>query len=103
MQEAFKIVSVEPSEAPDDLDGANWYCYIIGRGTNRIRGYRQGNLTSITESLEEIVVNLNERRKGRYLHFPPRTSRGQKPAGTDREVGPAVTAGGSGDQAAAGK
>ena len=65
MRKDYKIESVEPAEAPDNMDGTNWYCYVIGQGASSIRGYRQGNLQAIRESLEEIVLNLNERSIGK--------------------------------------
>ena len=33
--------------------------------TNRIVGYRQGSLAAVTEAVEDIVVNLNQRRSGK--------------------------------------
>jgi len=65
MNEAYEIILVESAEAPADLDGTNWYRYTIGQGTNRIFGFRRGDLHSVTESLEELVLRLNERRAGR--------------------------------------
>ena len=71
MKEDYEILSVEPAEAPCNLDGANWYRYVIVQGDNKISGYRQGNLHSITRSVEEIVLRLNERRigKGGRVHI----------------------------------
>ena len=62
--EDYCIVSVEPTEAPDDLGGNNWYRYVIDQGQNRICGYRRGSLEGITKSIEELVLRLNERRIG---------------------------------------
>jgi len=64
MKEDYRIISVESAEAPDNHEGGDWYCYTIGQGTNRIFGYRKGNLESIMQSVEELVVRLNERRIG---------------------------------------
>lgn len=77
----YRIISVEPVKAPADMSGSGWHCYVIGQGKNRIRGYRQGNLMSVTESVEEIVSRLNERRfiKRTRVHLDL-SSRG-KPAG----------------------
>lgn len=63
-EQDYEIVSVAPTEAPDYLEGTGWHCYVIGQGTNTICGYRQGNLTSVTRAVEEIVLRLNERRFG---------------------------------------
>ena len=65
MKEDYEILLVEPAEAPCGLGGADWYRYIIVQGNNKISGYRQGNLRTITQSIEETVVRLNERRIGK--------------------------------------
>lgn len=65
MKEDYEVLSVEPAEAPYNLGGADWYRYVIVQGSNEISGYRQGNLHTITRSVEEIVVRLNERRIGK--------------------------------------
>ena len=58
------------------MDGADWHRYVIAQGNNTIFGYRQGNLKSVTTSVEEIVMRLNERRMGRrgrvHLYKPER-------------------------------
>jgi hypothetical protein len=63
--EDFEIVSVEPADPPSGMAGGGWHCYTIEQGENTIRGYRQGNLKSVTRSVEEIVARLNERRYGK--------------------------------------
>ena len=63
--EEFEIVSVEPTDPPGGTEGSDWYCYIIGRGDNRIRGYTQGKPTAVKRNVKEIVMRLNERRRGK--------------------------------------
>jgi hypothetical protein len=65
MNEDYEIVAVESAEAPDDQGGADWYRYTISQGTNKIFGYRRGDLHSITKSVQELVLRLNERRVGK--------------------------------------
>ena len=65
MDYSFHIESVLPSEPPPDAQGFNWHCYVIVQGANTIRGYRQGNLGSVTSAVEEIVTQLNDRRTGK--------------------------------------
>lgn len=65
MEQDYEIVSVQPTEPPKNMAGSNWHCYVIVQGTNTIRGYRQGNLGSVTKAVEEIVMRLNERRVGK--------------------------------------
>ena len=63
--QAYEILSIRPTEPPPEMDGADWHCYVISQGNNKIHGYRQGSLKSVTRSVEEIVLQLNERRMGR--------------------------------------
>jgi hypothetical protein len=65
MTEGYEIISIEPSEAPSDTEGADWHCYVIGQGNNEIRGYRQGKRKAVLLDVEEIVARLNERRTGK--------------------------------------
>jgi hypothetical protein len=61
----FEMASLKKTKAPAGTEGGNWYKYVINQGTNRIVGYRQGSLASVTEAVEDIVVNLNQRRSGK--------------------------------------
>jgi hypothetical protein len=66
IDEKFGIVSVKPVDAPSGAVGTDWHCYVIEQGKNNIRGYRQGSIDTVTRAVEEIVVRLNERRRGRF-------------------------------------
>jgi hypothetical protein len=79
--EPFELVSVQKASAPQGSEGSDWFSYTISQGTNRITGYRQGNLSLVKESLQELIVGLNERRspkRGRVqltqTKKPPRTA-----------------------------
>lgn len=65
IEESYEIVSVEPTDPPRDMEGTGWHCYIIGQGKNIIRGYQQGDLESVQQSIDQIVALLNERRYGK--------------------------------------
>jgi len=65
IEENFEIVSVEPTDTPDGMEGDGWFCYKIAQGTNSIRGFRQGTRKSVLLATEEIVNQLNERRLGK--------------------------------------
>jgi len=65
IEEDYEIVSVEPTDPPTDMGGSDWHCYIIEQGKNTIRGYQKGSLRTVTKSVEEIVMRLNERRFGK--------------------------------------
>jgi len=59
MDELYQIESVQPADPPQDMEGSNWFCYIIVQGTNTIRGYRQGKIGAVTDAVEELVGQLN--------------------------------------------
>ncbi len=63
--EDYAVVSVEPADPPGDLSGADWHCYIIEQGDNRIRGYKEGSTRAVRRAVEELVFRLNERRYGK--------------------------------------
>ena len=65
MDELYQIESVQPADPPQDMEGSNWFCYIIVQGTNTIRGYRQGKIGAVRDAVEELVGQLNERRIGK--------------------------------------
>ncbi len=65
MGQPYEIVSVQRAEPPPGLEGSDWYRYVITQGSNTINGCRQGNLKAVTLAVEEIVVQLNERRLGK--------------------------------------
>ncbi len=62
MGHPYEIVSVRRAEPPPGTEGSTWYRYVITQGTNTIDGWRQGNHKAVTEAVEEIVTQLNERR-----------------------------------------
>lgn len=64
-EECYEIESVSPADPPQGMDGTNWHCYIIVQGANKIRGFRQGSRKAVMEAVEEIVLQLNERRGGK--------------------------------------
>ncbi len=62
MEHPYEIVSVRRAEPPPGTEGSAWHRYVITQGTNTINGCRQGNLKAVTEAVEEMVAQLNERR-----------------------------------------
>ena len=65
MGQPYEIVSVQRAEPPPGVEGSDWYRYVITQGSNTINGCRQGDLEAVTLAVEEIVVQLNERRLGK--------------------------------------
>jgi hypothetical protein len=67
-EEPYRLVTIEPTRAPEGGTGRDWFVYRIAQGHNLITGYRQGDLGATTAEVERIVLGLNERRissKGR--------------------------------------
>ncbi len=62
MGQPYEIVSIRRAEPPPGTEGFAWHRYVITQGTNTINGCRQGSLKTVTEAVEEIVTQLNERR-----------------------------------------
>ncbi len=60
--EPYELKSILEEKAPAGTEGIGWHCYVITQGKNSIIGHRQGSLESVTVAVEEILVQLNERR-----------------------------------------
>ena len=71
--EPFKLASVLETQPPVGTEGNDWHRYVITQGERTIVGYRQGTQRNVTRAIEEIVVQLNERRVGKVgrVHLPP--------------------------------
>ncbi len=68
MGQYYEIVSIQRAEPPPDAEGSNWHRYVIAfEGTNTITGYRQGSLKDVTNAVEEIVAQMNERHHLRHV------------------------------------
>ena len=74
IEDDYQIVSVESTVPPEYMSGTGWHCYVIGQGANTIRGYQQGSLEAVRQSVEEIVARLNERRLGSRVRMSPQNS-----------------------------
>lgn len=62
MEQSYEIVSIQRAEPPPGTESSNWHGYVIAfAGTNTVRGYRQGSLKDVTNAVEELVEQLNER------------------------------------------
>ena len=60
----FELTSILETKPPTGADGNDWHRYIITQGESTIVGYRQGAQRNVRLAIEEIVVQLNERRLG---------------------------------------
>lgn len=62
LSDPYLLVSVLAAPTPAGATGSSWHRYEIRQGFNRIVGYRQGAVESVTTAIEALVVQLNERR-----------------------------------------
>ena len=71
--EPFELGSISSVAPPQGADGGNWRRYVITQGESTIVGYRQGTERTVKLAIEEIVVQLNERRVGKpgRVHLIP--------------------------------
>jgi hypothetical protein len=65
LKEAYQLVSIGRIAAPAGAEGSDWYRYVIGQGSNKIEGFRRGERAAVETAVDDIVVQLNERRAGR--------------------------------------
>ena len=68
----YNVLSVEKIDPPAGLEGANWYRYVIGRGSSTMVGNRRGTLKQVTEHAKTLASDLNARsgRNGKSLWAP---------------------------------
>ena len=62
----YEVASIRSVDPPPGTEGLGWHEYVIAQGgVNVIQGFRQGSLRAVTWALDEIVEQMNERRKGK--------------------------------------
>ncbi|MEJ2396961.1 MAG: hypothetical protein P8Z67_01540 [Gammaproteobacteria bacterium] len=68
----YNVLSVEKIDPPAGMEGANWYRYVIGRGSSTMVGNRRGTLKQVTEHAKTLASDLNARsgRNGKSLWAP---------------------------------
>ena len=73
LDESFQLDNIERAQAPDGGAGQSWFRYTITQGPNTITGYRQGSQRAVSKAVKDIVVELNERRRGKKgrVHLTP--------------------------------
>ncbi len=71
--EPFKLTSIVKEAPPAGAEGIGWHRYVITQGENTIVGHTQGSANSVRLAVEEILVSVNERRRGKFgpVHLIP--------------------------------
>ena len=57
----YRVVSVKKAKKPEGMEGNNWHCYIIERGSSVVTGQKPGTLKAVTEHAEQVASDLNAR------------------------------------------
>jgi len=65
----FNVISVEKTATPDGMVGDNWYQYVVGQGSSEIKGLTMGTLNQVTEHVNKIADDLNDRSKGKKTAY----------------------------------
>lgn len=68
--EAYKVTSLIRA----DINGQEWYEYIISNSHTSIKGQRRGTLIQVNQHTEEYLEQLNWRANGNYSTYRSRNS-----------------------------
>jgi hypothetical protein len=69
VQRKFNVVNIEKISTPDGMVGDNWYQYVVGQGTSEIKGLTMGTLKQVTEHVNKVADDLNERSRGKKTGY----------------------------------
>lgn len=69
VQRKFNVVNIEKISTPDGMVGDNWYQYVVGQGSSEIKGLTMGTLKQVTEHVNKVADDLNERSKGKKTGY----------------------------------
>lgn len=74
-REPYTVASVEKSDPPGDVDGGDWYCYVVVSGRSTITGYCRGSRQDATCRAKDFAEDLNSRMGGvKPFGWTPRRS-----------------------------
>ena len=65
LEAPFEVESITQITPPEGAHGT-WCGYVISQGGNRITGMRAGTRAEVCLLVEEMVLQLNERRRGKW-------------------------------------
>lgn len=71
----YTVTSVEKSDPPGDIEGRDWYCYVVASGRSTITGYCRGSRQDATTRAQDFAEELNSRMGGvKPFGWTPRRS-----------------------------
>jgi len=65
----FNVMNIEKISTPNGMVGDNWYQYVVGQGSSEINGLTTGTLKQVTEHVNNIIDDLNDRSKGKKTGY----------------------------------
>jgi hypothetical protein len=81
-EDNYQVTSVTRA----DINGQEWYEYVISNSTSTIKGQRQGTLKQVNKHAQEYSEQLNDRMKNNYSYYrSQRNVAGKKTAGNDKK------------------
>lgn len=60
----YMVTDVSRIDTPEGMEGKNWHCYTIKRGTTEITGLKPGTLKKVTAHAKQVAEDLNARSSG---------------------------------------
>ena len=86
----YEVVSIRRTKPPPGVEGSCWHHYVIAfEGSNSIDGYQQGDLRTVTSSVDEVIAQLNERHMGKRgrVNLVPGPKKKPTPDHAARKIG----------------
>ena len=80
IQRKFNVVNIEKISTPEGMVGDNWYQYVVGQGTSEIKGLTMGTLKQVTEHVNKVADDLNERSRGKKTGYSSSNQNNKTPA-----------------------
>ena len=71
----FRVVSVEKTDPPEGMSDGHWHRYVIGQGSSKIEGIRNGSLKAVTQHAETFAEDLNARATKGYSAYAARSQK----------------------------
>lgn len=65
----YNVMNIEKISTPDGMAGENWYQYLVGQGSSEIKGLTIGTLKQVTEHVNKVASDLNDRSKGKKAGY----------------------------------
>ena len=78
--EDYKVTSLTRS----DINGQEWYEYVISNNHTSIKGQRRGTLKQVNQHAQEYLEQLNFRASGNYSSYRSRNSFHQAKKGSKK-------------------